>query len=72
MDSPVWISSAEDTVLAKLLWAQMSGSEKKVRDAAGILEVQAEVIDNDYLDHWGSELDVAEWLAKARGANAEG
>jgi hypothetical protein len=70
MDIPVWISTAEDTVLAKLLWAQMGGSERQLEDVAGVLDVQAEVIDNDYLDRWALELGVTDLLEQVRASNA--
>lgn len=72
MDNPVWVSSAEDTVLAKLLWAQMGESELQLRDVAGILEVQAESIDDEYLDRWAEQLGVTGLLQKIRAANARG
>lgn len=72
MEHPVWVSSPEDTVLAKLLWAQMGESERQLRDAAGILDVRGEAIDNKYLDHWAAELGVTELLEGIRAANAEG
>ena len=56
---PAWISSAEDVVLHKLVWDRVSPSEKQLADAAGIVAVQANALDKDYLRSWAKELEVA-------------
>lgn len=62
----VWVASPEDTVLAKLQWATAGGSERQLSDAAGVLEVQGEGIDNEYLDSWAVKLGVEELLTRTR------
>lgn len=58
-DPPVVVSSPEDTVLAKLRWAAMAGgSEKQVRDAIGVYEVQADGLDVGYIEQWADRLGV--------------
>lgn len=53
------VSCQEDTILAKLRWAKLSGgSEKQFTDAIRVYEVQYEKLDMDYLEHWVKELDV--------------
>ena len=53
------VSSSEDTILAKLRWAKLSGgSEKQFTDALRVYEVQYGRLDIDYLEHWAKELDV--------------
>ena len=53
------ISSPEDTILAKLKWAEESGgSEKQFVDALRVYEVQFEKLDIDYLELWASKLEV--------------
>jgi len=55
----MWVSSPEDTILAKLRWAKLSGgSEKQFVDALRVYEVQSEKLDRDYLERWVKELDV--------------
>ena len=54
----------EVPVLAKLEWADASGSERQIRDVEAMLRVQAP--DWDYLDRWTPELGVVDSLAKAR------
>jgi hypothetical protein len=67
----VWLATPEDTILAKLEWPKTGGSDRQVADAAGVLGVQGDAVDNDYLDHWASELGVADVLARARAAAAD-
>jgi hypothetical protein len=53
------VSSPEDTVLAKLRWAELSGgSEKQLQDALHVFEVQQASMDIDYLNHWAAQLGV--------------
>jgi hypothetical protein len=53
------VSSPEDTILAKLHWAKLSGSsEKQFADALRVYEIQAPVLDEDYLAYWVRELKV--------------
>ena len=56
---PAWISTAEDVVLHKLVWDRISPSERQLADAAGIVAVQANALDKDYLRRWAKELEVA-------------
>lgn len=52
-------SSPEDTILAKLRWAKLSGgSEKQFIDALRVYEVQFDRLDIDYLEHWVKKLNV--------------
>lgn len=53
------LSSPEDTILAKLRWAKLSGgSEKQFTDALRVYEVQREKLDHGYLEHWAVQLGV--------------
>ncbi|MBU4304468.1 MAG: hypothetical protein KJ893_02415 [Candidatus Omnitrophica bacterium] len=53
------VSSPEDTILAKLRWAELSGgSEKQFTDALRVYEVQYGKLDIDYLEHWVKKLDI--------------
>jgi hypothetical protein len=62
----VYVATAEDTVLAKLEWAAMGGSDRQVADAATVLAVRGSDIDDDYLDRWAAELGVTDLLERAR------
>jgi len=59
----VSVATAEDTILAKLRWSQLSGgSEKQMQDARGVYEVQGLRLDLKYIEHWVQELGLAaEW-----------
>jgi len=53
------VSTPEDTILAKLWWAKLSGgSEKQFTDALSVYEVQSGKLDQDYLERWAKELEV--------------
>lgn len=57
----ITLSSAEDTVVAKLEWAKKSGeSERQLRDVAGILDVNPD-LDRAYVSRWAEELGVEEF-----------
>lgn len=66
-DRPVWISSAEDTILSKLLWYKMSPVlQRQLQDALDVYEVQQPDLDEAYLDQWAAVLDVIDLLAQIR------
>jgi hypothetical protein len=53
------VSSPEDTILAKLRWAKLSGgSEKQFGDALHVYEVQYHYLDLEYLTTWIERLDL--------------
>jgi hypothetical protein len=59
------VSAPEDTILAKLRWAKLSGgSEKQFTDALRVYEVQFTKLDQQYLDQWAKQLGVeSEWAS---------
>lgn len=61
------VSSAEDAVLAKLIWFRTGGevSERQWHDILGILKVQADQMEREYLNSWADKLSVAELLERA-------
>ncbi|MDJ1183042.1 hypothetical protein [Roseofilum casamattae] len=61
----LYYASPEDTILSKLQWQQLSGSEKQWRDVLGILKVQGELLDRDYLQEWGNQLGLSDPLRLA-------
>lgn len=67
-----WIASPEDVILKKLEYYREGGSEKHIRDIAGILKVQQERIDHEYLvatlRRLGLEEILVEVLARIAGA----
>ena len=61
------VSSAEDAVLAKLIWFRTGGevSERQWHDILGILKVQADQMEREYLNSWADKLSVTELLERA-------
>ena len=60
-------STAEDTLLAKLLWYRQGAevSDRQWRDVLGILRVAGGSLDKSYLSLWAVELRVADLLDRA-------
>lgn len=56
------VASVEDVVLTKLEWSLVSGSSRQVDDARGIVAVQGDRLDLEYLQRWATELGVIELL----------
>ncbi len=54
-----YVAAPEDVILGKLLYFQEGGSEKHLRDIAGILKISGEILDNQYLELHTQELGVS-------------
>jgi hypothetical protein len=63
----IFVTSPEDTVLAKLEWYRAGGevSDRQWSDILGILKVQAPLVDRAYLRHWAPTLGVADLVERA-------
>jgi len=61
---PAWISTAEDVLLHKLVWNRISRSDRQLGDAAGVVAVQADALDKNYLRHWAQELKLTSELER--------
>jgi hypothetical protein len=66
-DTPVFVASAEDTVLHKLRWYKLTGerSDRQWSDVLGVLKTQKQAIDQAYMKHWAEELNLDNLLAQA-------
>jgi hypothetical protein len=53
-------AAPEDIILGKLLYYQEGGSEKHLRDIAGMLRISPQPIDRAYIARWAAELGVGE------------
>ena len=62
-----YLVSPEDIILNKLEWFQMGGkvSERQWHDVLGIMKVQGELINKEYLRHWAKELGTSDLLEQA-------
>ena len=67
-DMQLVVATPEDIVLQKLIWFRKGGevSDRQWRDVSGILKVQGERIDWDYLNHWAESLNLSELLQLVR------
>jgi len=61
-----YIATAEDTIIAKLEWANAGKSERQLRDVEGILDISGPQLDIGYIDRWAAELGVSELWERAR------
>lgn len=61
----VYLASPEDLVISKLRWGQGRQSEKQWRDVLGILKIQREQLDYNYLYAWAVAFDLAVTLEQA-------
>jgi hypothetical protein len=63
----VWVTTAEDTILSKLLWFKTSPVlERQLRDALEVYEIQEPYLEQAYLEHWAGTLGVADLLSRIR------
>jgi hypothetical protein len=60
----LYSASPEDILLTKLWWAKLGESDRQLNDAIGIIQVQGEKLDRDYVERWVVALDLEEqWFA---------
>jgi hypothetical protein len=66
-EETIYVTSPEDTVLAKLEWYRMGGevSDRQWRDIIGVLKTRAGELDQAYLRKWAGELKVSDLLERA-------
>ena len=71
-DRDIRTASPEDVILGKLWYYSEGGSDKHLRDIAGILKISPELIDVAEVDRWAARLGYSElWnLIKSRVAEA--
>ena len=50
-----WVTSLEDLIISKMLWALESRSEMQFRDIQGLLKTPCDL---SYIDHWANELRI--------------
>lgn len=63
----VWLTSAEDIILSKLLWYKMSPvQERQLQDVLEVYEIQLQDLDIDYLVHRAKQLEVFDLLDDIR------
>lgn len=62
-----YLSSPEDIILNKLQWYQRGGrvSEQQWKDVLGVLKVQGDKLDLEYLKYWASRLNLSDLLNRS-------
>jgi len=62
-----YVASPEDVVLSKLVWYRSGGrvSERQWKDVLGVLKIQRDALDKDYLRKWAAELELTKMLEQA-------
>ena len=63
----VFLCSPEDIIIFKLEWFKLSdeSSERQWSDIIGVIKVQKNNLDKEYLKHWAIQLDLFNLLQKA-------
>lgn len=66
-EKTVFLPTPEDLILQKLLWYRDTNfsSEKQWRDILGVLKLQGERLDFEYLWHWGERLNLTDPLSRS-------
>lgn len=68
-EQSLFLPTPEDIILQKLMWYRMGGgvSDKQWRDILGVMKLQGEDLDKEYLWHWAASLNLAELLDRSLG-----
>ena len=66
-DAMIHLATAEDTLLAKLVWYRKGNavSDRQWADVLGIIRLQGERLDRIYLEDWAEELGLTDLLHRA-------
>jgi len=64
-DKPMWLISAEDLILAKLLWAKDSYSEMQIIDVRNLM-ITVKNLDREYIMKWILQLGLDEIYQKVK------
>ena len=72
-DTQLIVATPEDIVLQKLIWFRRGGevSDRQWRDVSGVLKVQGDRLDWEYLKHWAESLNLSELLQRAKEESEE-
>ena len=59
-DFAAWFASPEDVIIKKLEYYREGGSDKHLRDIAGVLKIRGDKIDTSYINRWTEILRLTE------------
>jgi hypothetical protein len=62
MGMSLWVLSPEDSILSKLEWSKGRESQTQFKDALGVIMVQWDNLDFDYMRKWAKELKIEDSL----------
>jgi hypothetical protein len=62
----MWLVTAEDLLLSKLVWAADSHSEIQLQDVRNLISSVAH-LDWTYIERWATELTLSELLREVQG-----
>jgi hypothetical protein len=72
-DREGFVAAPEDVIIGKLWYYDDGGSEKHLRDIAGMLQTSSDSIDTQYIENWATQLGFADhWrlvLERVRGSS---
>ncbi|HEX9731150.1 MAG TPA: hypothetical protein VGG06_04090 [Thermoanaerobaculia bacterium] len=51
-----YFASAEDVIVKKMDFFRQGGSEKHLRDIAGILKISGDDLDREYIENWAENM----------------
>ena len=72
-DWEAWFASPEDAILKKMEFHRAGGSDKHLRDIAGVLRTSGAEIDRDYIERWANTLGLLEiWRSVVESVNEPG
>jgi hypothetical protein len=55
-----FVAAPEDVIIGKLIYYREGGSDKHLRDIAGILEFSNDLVDRDYIANFAAQLGVTD------------
>jgi len=63
-DFEAYLASPEDAIIKKMQYYREGGSEKHLRDIAGVLKTSSEQIDIPYIAQWAQQMGLTDiWIA---------
>ncbi|MEX2285437.1 MAG: hypothetical protein WD648_00030 [Planctomycetaceae bacterium] len=63
-------ASPEDVIVKKLDFFRQGGSDKHLRDIAGVMKIRRDELDLSYINHWATELGLLDvWAAVLKRVN---
>ena len=66
-DCEAYAAAPEDIIISKMISYREGGSEKHLRDIAGVLKTSGDIVDRQYVQRWAEEMELADiWQAVLR------